>query len=79
MLEVICLGHEHQKADREKPPDSHKPTEEAICKGVMCMSGGGLFHHPDICLDGSRFALRAAHQKEGTELSAYLACEVEQC
>lgn len=31
-------------------------------KELCVLSGGGLFHHPDVCLDGSWFALRAAHQ-----------------
>lgn len=26
------------------------------------LSGGGLFHHLGIYLDGARFAMRAAHQ-----------------
>lgn len=31
-------------------------------KELCVLSGGGLHHHSDICLDGSRFAMRAAHQ-----------------
>lgn len=29
---------------------------------LCVLSGGGLYHRPGVCLDGSRFALRAAHQ-----------------
>lgn len=35
---------------------------ELYAKELCVLSGGGLYHHPDICLDGARFALRAAHQ-----------------
>lgn len=28
----------------------------------FALSGGGLYHRPGVCLDGARFALRAAHQ-----------------
>lgn len=31
-------------------------------KELRALSGGGLFHRPGVCLDGTRFALRAAHQ-----------------
>ncbi len=31
-------------------------------KELCVLSGGSLYHHSNICLDGSRFAMRAAHQ-----------------
>lgn len=31
-------------------------------KELCVLSGGGLLHHSGFGLDGSRFALRAAHQ-----------------
>lgn len=44
-------------------------------KELCVLSGGGLYHHSDICLDGSLCEL---HIRQGnTELSAYLAYEVE--
>lgn len=40
-------------------------------KELCVLSGGGLHHHSDICLDGSRFAVRYASCTSGRETQSF--------